>query len=217
MDKITLKRLLKKESIITLLKIYIPGILFLGLMGLYSLLNDFHFNDLSEDAIQTMNAPRYLGLLARVDVVLMCAIAAILLFASRLASVMQKSKEVTLFLLFGGLFTLLLMCDDFFMFHDWVFRDIIPIPENLIFAFYALSGVSFLIFFRHLILKTDYVILLIGFGLLGVSVIVDASIVFGFNWKYESVLEDGAKFLGMFSWFAYFLMSSYDLIRPAKS
>jgi hypothetical protein len=209
MERITIKRIFKKESIISLLKIYVPGILFIGLMSLYSFMNDFHFTDLSEDAIQTMDAPKYLGLVARADVVLMCAIAAILLFASRLASVLKKPGEVKNFLLFGGLFTLLLMSDDFFMFHDWVFRDLISIPENLIFAFYAISGVSFLVYFRKLILKTDYVILLIGFGLMGVSVVVDTSIVIGFYWKYEAVLEDGAKFLGMVSWFAYFLRTSY--------
>jgi hypothetical protein len=209
MERITIKRIFKKDSIISLFKIYMPGILFIGSMCLYSLMNDFHFTDLSEDSIQTMDAPKYMGLIARAEVVLMCAIAAILLFASRIAKVLQKPGEVKGFLLFGGLLSLLLMCDDFFMFHDWVFRDIIPLPENLIFAFYAISGVSFLFYYRKLILKTDYVILLIGFGLLGVSVIVDAVIVIGFYWKYEAVLEDGAKFLGMVSWFTYFLRTSY--------
>jgi hypothetical protein len=216
MEIITIKRLFKKESVISLLKIYIPGILFIGLMALYSFLNDFHFNDLSEDAIQTLNAPKYSGLVARVDVVLMCAIAAILLFASRLLSVMQKPGEVKGFLLYGGLLSLLLMLDDFFMLHDWVFREIIPLPENLIFAFYAISGVLFLFYYRKLILKTDYVILLIGFGLLGVSVIVDALIVVGFYWKYSAVLEDGAKFLGMVSWFSYFLKTSYCFTIPDR-
>jgi hypothetical protein len=213
MERITITRIFKKESILSFLIIYIPAILFIGLMALYSFMNDFHFNDLSEDAIQILNAPKYTGLIGRADVVLMCAIAAILLFASRLASDLKKPREVTGFLMFGGLLTSLLMCDDFFMFHDWIFRDILPLPENLIFAFYAISGVSFIFYYRKLILKTDYVILLIGFGLLGISVLVDAVIVVGFSWKYEVVLEDGAKFLGMVSWFAYFLRTSYYFLN----
>ena len=217
MGKITIKTLFKKDSILVLLKIFIPGFLFFGLMALYSFLNDFHFNDLTEDPIQTMHAPPYIGLIARADVVLMCFAAAILLFAARISGFLKKSKEQTGFLLFSGLLSLWLMCDDFFMFHDWVFRDIIPVNENIIFLVYGLSAIALLYFYRNLILKTDYILLLLGMGLMGASELIDAAIAKEwFSWTYQAVLEDGAKFFGMVFWMAYYIITASDFLKPAK-
>lgn len=203
----------RKKSILTLLKIFVPAIVIFSLLALYSYLNDFKFNDLSEDPVQTLQGPKYLGLLVHINIAIMCFASAILLFASKISSASEKPAIHTRFLFFAGLFSLLLVCDDFFMFHDWVFRDIIPIEENVIFGFYALSALVFLVYFRNVILKTDYILLLAGVGFMGISVLTDIAVVNDFSWKYKAMLEDGSKFFGMVSWVAYFIKTSWDFIR----
>jgi hypothetical protein len=214
MEPITLNRLFKKDSLTTIAKIYIPGVLLLTVLAVFSLMNDFHFSDLSRDPIQILNAKPYIGLLSRIGIVIMCSTAAILIFESLLLSQKDGSGDHFRFFLLSGLLSFFLMCDDFFLLHDVIFPEYLHINENFLYVFYGFSFVALMYFFRRILLNSDYVLLILSVGFLGISVFVDVIIVMGFDNRYSMVFEDMAKFMGLFSWSCYFLRTGWKIVSP---
>ncbi|MEO0739614.1 MAG: hypothetical protein AAFZ35_22710 [Cyanobacteria bacterium J06649_12] len=73
---------------------------------------------------------------------------------------------------------------------------------------------AYLAWFRRIILRTRYEFMLIAVGFLAISVIVDA--VLG-PWllplgEWTSLIEDGAKLLGITSWLSYYITAAYRLL-----
>lgn len=107
----------------------------------------------------------------------------------------------------------MLLIDDFFMFHDYIFYSFkaFKITQSITYTFYCLLVLWYTISFAKLILnKTSYVILGLAFVFLGTSICID------FFWKNSTNLkyfiEDGFKFIGIFSWTLFFIMTSYKLL-----
>jgi hypothetical protein len=213
MEFITFKNLFRKGSIITMVKIYLPGVIFLGLMVTFSLLNDFHFSFLSRDPVQILEVPPYIGIVSNVGILMWCSAAAIIFYSAKLVSQAGKPKIRKNFLIVSGLITMMLMIDDLFLFHDVVFPVYLHIGENVFFAFYGISVCAMIYFFRELILKTDYILFMLSFGFLGSSAISDSLAAMGFIGKYAMALEDSLKFMGILSWFSYYLRTSYSLYK----
>jgi hypothetical protein len=209
MEFITLKTLLRKDSILAMVKMYLPGVIFLLLMAAFSLLNDFHFSYLSRDPVQILDAKPYIGMVSNVGILLWCATAAILFYSARLSSLAGKPRIQTNFLLSSGLITLLMLIDDLFLFHDIIFPEYFHIDENVFFVFYGLSVIALIYFFRKLIINTDYIFLVLSFGLLGTSAVSDYLIVLGFASNYSMVIEDVLKFMGIISWFSYYIRTAF--------
>jgi hypothetical protein len=107
-----------------------------------------------------------------------------------------------------------LLVDDQFLLHDIIFPDYLHISENVFYVFYGLCVIGLFIFFSKIMLKTDYVILILSFGFLGLSAITDFIEALGFESKYSMAYEDMLKFMGIVSWFAYFIRTAYMYTRP---
>lgn len=214
MENLTIMNLFKKGSLISLAKILVPGILYLAFLCAFSLQSDFHFDTLSRDPIQLLNGKAYTGILSRTGIVLWCATAAILFFSPKISSLQGKTKNITSFLFFAGLLTSFMMIDDFFLMHDVVFPEYLHIDEKVFYCFYGSSVVAIFYFFRKIVLNSDYILLLLSFSFLAVSALTDVVMVLGLTIPYPFVIEDGFKFLGIISWFAYFTRTSYMHIKP---
>ncbi len=214
MEYITLSTLFKKSSLISFAKIFIPGFIFLAIMGMISVLGNIHFSMLSEDPIQLLNGEPYVGIITRVGIIIWAATFAILLYSSKISSIQKKPKQQTSLLIWAGLLTLFLLLDDSFMLHDVIFPEYLNINEKVFFSFYSLSVIALFYFYYKEILNSDYVLLILAFVLLGASALTDMALRFGITIPYSYAIEDGSKFLGIIAWFSYFTRTSYNYIKP---
>ncbi|GAA4440774.1 hypothetical protein GCM10023188_38460 [Pontibacter saemangeumensis] len=158
--------------------------------------------DLTRDAISVAEGRFYYGLVSNLGILLWCATAAICLFTA----VLLKDWKLTYhrnFLLSGGLLTIVLLMDDFFLLHEAAIPMLLGIGEKYVISMYPLLMVLFLACFINKILNTGYLVLLSALCFLGLSVLTDA-----FETKVASetfyLLEEGFKFMGIVGWFYYF-------------
>ena len=218
MKNLTLETIFKKDSLLLLAKIFVPPSFFLVLLYVAAKMKGIDFSYISRDPIQLLNGKPYTGLLSNTGILFWCFTTAILFFSAKIARNLGRPKILYQFFFFAGLLTLLMLVDDFFLFHDVICPEYLHLNEIFFYIFYGLSVVSLLYFFRKVILESDYVLLLLAFGLLAGSVLMDLDIVYsmGIYLPGSWVIEDGFKFLGIISWFVYFVRICYSNIKPVQ-
>ena len=109
----------------------------------------------------------YLGLFSNLGVVLWTAAAAICLFAASELSG-APNRQARQFLLYAGLFTLLLMLDDLFMLHE-------NFGDDIIYVFYGMGLLYYMIRYFRLILRLDAVLFALTIPLFGNAVLLDVA------------------------------------------
>lgn len=119
------------------------------------------------------------------------------------------------FLYWSALLTLYLLLDDLFQIHEALASQYLSLNENIIYAILAVTLCTYLITFKQLILTTHVFLLVLAFGLLGLSVVIDSIPqqwlqVLG-HWKY--FFEDGLKWLGIVAWCSYYFNTSYQFLE----
>ena len=218
MKNLTLQTIFKKDSLLLLAKIFVPTLFFLVLLYVFAKIKGIDLSYITRDPIQLLNGKPYTGILSNTGIIFWCFTIAILFFSAKIARNLGRPKILYQFFFFAGLMTLLLLVDDLFLFHDVIFPDYLQLNEIFFYIFYGLSVVALLYFFRKVILESDYVLLLLTFVLLGSSVIMDLDIVYsmGIYLPGSWFIEDGFKFMGIISWFVYFLRICYSTIKPLK-
>ena len=164
-------------------------------------------NQLTRDPAAITNHPFYTGFLSNVGILLWSATTAICLFSAGLVLQRHTGSSWGRFLYWSGLLTLLLTLDDLFLVHEVVLPDHLGFPEQLMYVTYLGLGLAYLIRFRRIILTTEYPLLGLAVMGMGLSVIFD-----GYNdlggtglpAGLSTLVENGAKFLGIVSWLFYF-------------
>jgi hypothetical protein len=222
MNYLTIGTIFKKDSLLFLLKIFLPTTAFLALVFAIGKMNDISFGYFSRDAIQTLwHEPNaevefYIGFLSNFGIIFWCFTVAILFISSKIAKDLARPRALYLFLFFSGLLTLFMLVDDLFLLHDVIIPYYLEISEKFFYLFYGSSVLALLYFFREVILKTDYLLFLLAFAFMASSVITDILLTLGINISDIYLFEDGFKFMGIISWFVYFTRTSYIYIRPEK-
>ena len=124
-------------------------------------------------------------------------------------------------MLHAGIITTILMFDDLYMLHEQVFPEYLNIPEHFVYLFYAVYLTFFLIRFKNILLRSEYLILMAAFLFLGMSVLIDevAELNFlpkhgSFIYKYETLIEDFFKSFGILTWLIYFSLTSFSMMLP---
>ena len=97
---------------------------------------------------------------------------------------------------------MLLLVDDLFMLHERIFPNQLGIDEIIVFLFYGLLFLVYLLLFRKLILETDHIYLSLTVFFFALSLLVDLLVPETLTPMYH-LFEDGPKFFGIVSWFAY--------------
>ena len=211
MNKISIRNILKKDSIVTLAYIFIPGIIFLAIAVFLAKTNGVFFETISRDPIQILNGKPYMGILSNIGILFWSATAAILFYSSLISKLKNKPGQETNFLFFSGLLSVLMLVDDLFMMHDVVFHD----EESFFYLFYGLSVILIFIRYYKLMLDTDYVLLILSFILLGLSAATDEVRALGFHIEHPYIVEDSFKFLGIIAWFSYYTRTAYRFVKTA--
>jgi hypothetical protein len=158
------------------------------------------FGTMTRDPLAVVGGAFYTGFLSQVGLFFWSAAAAVCLFCATALSRRPDKLALKRFLVVSGLLTLVLALDDVFLLHEAFFPSI-GVPEKLVFSCYAGFVLCYLIAFHSIILQTEFVLLFMALAFFGVSIILDLS---NFSWLDPFLLEDGAKLVGIVSWFSYF-------------
>ena len=111
-----------------------------------------------------------------------------------------------LFLLFAGLFSLVIAMDDFFMLHEEIIPYKIGIPEIYVMASYGLFFIVVCLMFRSSVIGLSHVGLYASLCLLLASVIVDLVLEYS---EKQAILEDSFKFIGLIVWSIYWIRRAH--------
>ena len=149
------------------------------------------------DLAQSCDAPLGQGFLSSVGYLLWMAAAAIALFAASTRQI-QGPAAYRQFAYCGGGFSLWLCLDDMFLVHDRY------LGEAFLYVTYAFFTGLLLFKFRGPLQRFAGDTFLLAVILLGTSVLTDAlQGVFPFSYETVQVVEEGAKFLGIAAWLAF--------------
>jgi len=107
---------------------------------------------------------------------LLWCVAATVCFYTALILRNHQTKEVRQFLLYSALLTSYLLIDDFFRIHDLYFPKYFDMDEKVIYLVLAIAAFALVIKCWRTILETNYIVMLVGLGLLAISIISDGMI-----------------------------------------
>jgi hypothetical protein len=165
--------------------------------------------NLTRDPTSILFAPLYTGFLSQIGNLLWFASATICLFTTNFLSNQPDNLKIKRFFMVSGFLTLVLAFDDIFLLHEEFFPFFFGIPEEAVFVAYAVFVFFYLIKFYSTILKTDYILMGIGFVFFGISITLDVLNPGGID---PFLFEDGAKTIGIVSWLAYFFRCATDAL-----
>ncbi len=171
--------------------------------------------DLFIDILALVDLPFYTGYMSQLGILIWSASATSCLLAFYLLKKFNKgSLNARQFLFYSGLISLFLTFDDMFLLHEEVAAQYLDIGQKKVYLIYFLIIALFLYLNRYEILSSDYLLLMIAFGLFGGSILLDvvadtfSDILEASNSlfaRHEVFLEDGIKFTGIASWLLYYL------------
>jgi hypothetical protein len=158
------------------------------------------------------------GFLSNVGALLWCATASICAFAAMTVR-RTELKDKFWFLFYSALLSAYLLFDDFFVFHDVLAPLHLGLHEIVVYAAIAFAVLIYLMKFWRTILGTNYGFFVLALGFLSASVMIDVFVDPGRSGlrQWQFFLEDGAKFLGIASWFSYYVRTSYEFLIRACS
>ncbi len=192
--------------------IYVPVLVFLGITALANVYADVPFAFFSRDPVRLLNGHPLTGIQSHLGVLLWSATAGICFFTY----LALKPARVTFasFLLWSGMVTLWLALDDLFLFHEDLARRFFGIPQKAVYLAYLLFFACYVIRFREVIFRSDFVFAILAAVFLASSVAID---VLEHLWKspWRIFFEDGFKLLGLVSWSGYLILTCLQTMRDA--
>ena len=166
---------------------------------------------LTRDPAAVNNYHPFIGIISNIGILIWCSSASICLFFAFF--IKRENIEYYQFLLNAGILTSLLLLDDLFMFHDYIFPESLGISEKSIYVIYMLYILIFLLKFNGLILKSNYILFITGLFFFASSIAIDQLIQ---PIKITYFFEDGCKFLGIAAWASYFIRFCFSF-RESRS
>lgn len=156
-----------------------------------------------------------IGVISSLGAFMFVAAAAICLFAWTVAA--RQSGTRPDFLLHGGLLTLYLAIDDFYMFHEFVLPKYLGLDERLVYAALALAALAFLHVHCSRVMSLNPVWLLAALACFAVSVMSDVldSSLKSIMGNMQFLLEDGSKFIGISLWASWFIAAALAALSPS--
>lgn len=201
---------------------YVPLFLFFCILLLVHFITNVGFTMFLDDPLSYLMAPSYIGLASNIGVLFWWASASILIFSY----IVLRRKGITgpsvSFLLAFGLISVILAVDDLFMVHE-AFGNLFESTfgtdnpgEGITFAVYILLFISFIVRYRKVILRTDYVLLLVFIVICVFNIAMDMGLI-----KLHSELnisaEEISKQFAIITWLAYTTRTAFKLVKDPAS
>ena len=191
----------------TLLLAALPALVIYVLALLLSAAAGINTELVIRDLAQTSNTALGVGFISNLGYLQWISAAAIALFAALGGLPGLRGRERQL-LLCGGGFSLLLCLDDMFLLHDRY------IGSSFLYGLYALFALLILFRFRRQVLALAGGTFLLAVVLLGLSVMIDAlQTVIPVPYEQLQLVEEGAKFLGIACWLAFWCQAAAGVAR----
>jgi len=162
----------------------------------------------TQDPATTAEMSWSLGLVSQFGVMLWSAAVAVCALAGAVLWPSEEQRPWALFAFASAAVTLVYLLDDALLLHENVLRDHLGIPEVVTYAAYAILGLAYLVRFAWAVRRTDFLLLVGSLACGGLSMAVDLID------PYLFWLEDGAKFLAVALWFAYYFQATSEMLRP---
>lgn len=176
-------------------------------VGLASRLLDVSAARLMRDPTAVMEVHPLTGLVSSLGIVVWAATVAILGFSATLLAHANEGRRAALFLGTAAALTGILLADDLFQFHEYIFASQLGLPEVIVFGGYAACLVWMVYSFSAEVRASQTGILFTAIGCFGVSIVADGVLDQSVDWSFW--VEDGFKFIGIVCWFAYFAHTSF--------
>ena len=147
--------------------------------------------DMLRDTAAVLDGPAYAGILSTLGFLLWTAAATICLFVA------AAQPYARAFWLYAATITLILLADDWLMLHENA--HYIGVTEHVIYGVYAIAMAYYVVRFRQILLRAEYLLLLAAYVCFAGSLVVDAldGVVY-FPGFY--IVEDGFKMFGIMGW-----------------
>ena len=199
-----------KSTIRWLLITYLPAAVLLGAIAAVSIIFDISTTKFTLDVTILTGTHPFTGMLSNLGILLWCVTASICFFSAMVLRYVQ-SGEAYKFFLFSSLLSFYLLIDDLFLIHESLAPDYLGVNQLVVLLLLGFAVSSYLIAFRSVILRTNYLLLLLALGMLTLSVVTD---VIHEPWlrglgQWAYFLEDGAKWLGIVGWCSYYSHTSF--------
>jgi hypothetical protein len=203
--------------------IYLPVGMFLAGLGIWAVTAENDFSFYWRDPAAIVNTGPWIGLFSNIGNFLWWIAGVVCLFTGFLLRGIPGQSATSAFLLCWGVLTGALALDDFFMIHEWVVPTYLPLSEDFMFGVYFIAGVLLVVVFREEMRRSPYPLFLLALGFLAGSVVVDfigpdrlvnAGLPIRIVWNLEYVVEDGLKLAGIIAWLHYFVLFSFQTLRP---
>lgn len=182
----------------------------LAFLSIFKFVNSFYeipMSTMTRDVTTLAKVPFYYGILSQICILFWAMAGAVCFVFYKISN----DKWMKDFFIASCCVTFILCIDDAFLLHEEVFPKIIGIPENLVYAIYLIIMGGYVLKFYKTILKTDFIFFLMAITFLALSMLIDKIL----SWKH--LLEDGAKFIGIISWFTYFFKTGLASFRSQKN
>ncbi len=201
-----------KKSLAIITVLYLLTIILLCSIVLVSLHIGVPLEKFTRDPAAIAGVNPFVGIVSNIGILFWCIGASICLFSffDIVARQSNKTNVYTLFLLFFGLFTLVLLLDDLFLFHELIAPRILNVSEKTIYICYGIMVLFGILRFKKIIFQTEWIIFGLAFVFFALSIAIDL---------FESLLivhssifwEDSFKLLGIVSWVCYFVLASFQI------
>lgn len=199
------------------IRLYTPIVMLLFFVVFVSSKTGVSIKSFMNDPSAIARINPFLGAVSNIGILFWCAAASICFFSFVLLRNSSIRNSLQNFLFASGFITTILLLDDLFLFHEenWnsretLFPNMYFLSEKVIYISYLLIILFYLVKFRRIILKTDFVLLLLAFLFFGISMSIDF---FDISLLNYAIVEDGCKLFGIVSWFGYFSVLCFKEIK----
>jgi hypothetical protein len=177
----------------------------LGMIQFIHAWRDIPYENLVRDPNAIANLPKYIGFISQFGIFLWFASVGICFMGYFLIRGIESVNIKSKYLLYFGIFSLMLGLDDAYMLHEELAHR--GLYEEMFFGVYAVMLLVFILKFLKLFFQTHFILLILSGFCLASSIAVD---------KYDHtlfLLDDSFKVSGIVFWFAYFFRTVYTFCK----
>ena len=169
------------------------------------------FGLLTKDPTQLTGLHPLIGIISHFGIIMWCSTASLCFFVCTISE-KYVNKNFKRFLFSSAFLTVYLLLDDIFLIHEILGPEYLHIKQNYIYVIYFFVTLSYIIFFLRLILRTEFVLLILALIYFGLSIILDY-VSSKMDYEINTLIEDAFKFFGIMMWFLYFLRICIKVAR----
>lgn len=208
-----------RPSLIVLLLALAPAVFVLSAVVVAKMRGLLTFDVVMHDMASVADVHPLSGFVSRLGLLVWSAAAGVSLFAAYYLYRLGSARAG--FLLASGMLSLILLVDDGFMVHERLAVEYLGLSEKVTQGLIVMIAAAWLVAFRRSIREAGPMFLIISVGMLAFSVFADlfiegmAAPEYLHDW--QSLLEDGPKFVGITLWLAFHANAAFHFVSRAPA